>query len=128
MDGLPKFANLQDEPRRIAKDEIELAPDGLSIDLLRAVYRNPALDLSVRMRAASMAIAYEMPKLMAVAQVSEKSFADLLDKRLQNLKRLEQINGDGGAPKQIEARPIEVDGPRLNRRPLTNDRRYRHGG
>jgi hypothetical protein len=86
--------------------------------LLRAVYHNTALDLSVRMRAASMAIAYEMPKLMAVAQVTENDLATLLDRRIKRLQEME-------AGRLIEARPqptaVEVKPPM----PRLADRRYR---
>ena len=71
MDGLPKFANVMNEPRRMTETPVDLGPNGLSIDLLRAIYRNPAFDLSVRMRAAQIAINFECPKLAVVAQITE---------------------------------------------------------
>ena len=86
--------------------------------LLVAVYRNPDIPLSVRMRAASLAIAYEMPKLAVVAQITENDFAAVLERRIQRLQEME-------AGKLIEARPqptaVEVKPPL----PHTNDRRYR---
>lgn len=66
------------------KKEIELPANGMSLDLLRAVYRSSAIPLSVRMRAAMACLPFETPKLMAVAQLTENSFAELLDRRIEN--------------------------------------------
>ena len=97
---------------------VEIPPTATSLDLLQAVYRNSALDLHVRMRAAGMAIAYEMPKLAVVAQISESDFAAVLDRRLENLKRLEQNQANGRA---APTPPVEVKPPM----PRLADRRYR---
>ena len=70
--------------------EIELPPNGTSLDLLRAIYRSPSLPLSVRMRAAGLAIPYEVPKLAVTALGSEQSFAQLLDARLKRMAELER--------------------------------------
>jgi hypothetical protein len=95
---------------------LEVGPNATSLDLLRAVYRNPTLALSVRMRAAIAALPFESPKLAVTAMVSEQDFATLLDQRL---KRLEAMKTDA-----IEARPqpqVEVK-PSMSR---IADRRYR---
>ena len=108
-------------------DEIELPPNGTSLTLLQLVYRNTALPLVTRMRAAMAALPVEHARLAVVAQVTEKDFAVLLDQRIKNLQRIEQ-NGREPQPEAVST-AVEV---RLNRRPLTkpltNDRRYRHGG
>ena len=78
-------------------DEIGLPPDGNSLQFLQACYRNYALPLHTRMRAAMAALKHEVPALLATAIVNENSFAELLDRRL---KRMEQQT------KQIEAKPI----------------------
>ena len=102
---------MEDEPKQIG--DVENAHG-----LLVAVYRNVALDLSIRMRAASLAIAYEMPKLAVVAQVTENDLATLLDRRIKRLQEIE-------AGKLIEAKPqptpVEVKPPM----PRLADRRYR---
>jgi hypothetical protein len=62
----------------------EVAPEATSLDLLQAVYRNPDVPLSVRMRAAGMAIPYEFPKLSVVASVSDPAaFAERLERAIQ---------------------------------------------
>src|SRR5215469_9493626 len=72
-----------------------------SLDFLRAVYNNVELPLTVRMRAAGMAIPCEFPKLMAIAQVEANSFAATLERRRLHHKQM----------KLIEARPIEEGTP-----------------
>ena len=89
--------------------------------LLREVYRNPALDLPIRMRAAALAIAYEMPKLAVVAQVSESDFASLLDRRIENLKRIEENRANGKMLDGTSVNGGEADArlpPRLPDRPF----------
>ena len=114
------IALIEAHQRRIDKmnGEIEIGPDGLSIDLLRAVYRSSSLPLHTRMRAAMACLKHEVPALIATAVVNEGSFADLLDRRL---KRMEQA-------KLIEAKPTNENGgnpvdARLP--PAIPDRRYR---
>ena len=101
---------------------ISIGPNGTSLDLLQAVYRNSALDLHVRMRAAGMAIAYEMPKLMAVAQINEQSFAEVLERRLKRLSALER-----NPPVMIEAKPVKENGGNVDARlpPSIPDKRFR---
>ena len=92
--------------------EIEIPSDGISLDLLRAVYRNPSLALTTRMRAAIAALPHEVPKLAVTAVMTDNDFATLLDRRL---KRIEEMKA-----KEIEA-PVEVK-PAL---PGLSDRRNR---
>jgi uncharacterized metal-binding protein YceD (DUF177 family) len=99
-------------------DQVEIPADGISLDLLQAVYRNSSLPLPVRMRAAVAALPHEVPKLMANAIINENSFAELLDRRLA---RIEQM-------KLIEARPTpETNGKTDVRLPprVPFDKRYR---
>jgi hypothetical protein len=69
--------------------EVEIPPNGTSLDLLQAVYRNNQLPLPTRMRAALGAISFEHAKLLATAIIHEGSFADLLDRRLKRIAEME---------------------------------------
>jgi hypothetical protein len=90
-----------------------------SLDFLRAVYNNVQLPLSVRMRAAGMAIAYEFPKLAVTAILPpEQDFAARLEQRVRHTRQM----------KLIEAKPVE-EGTKpktdLTVPPPTIDRRFR---
>ena len=122
------FSNLFDERKQ---QEIEIPPDGISLDLLRAVYRSNQLPLTTRMRAAIAALPFESPKLAVTAVVSEQDFATVLDrrlKRIEEMKLLENKAVNGGTT--ITDRTIELEpqpapptpGP-LNR--IYDKRRYR---
>ena len=63
--------------------------------LLRAVYQNPEVPLSVRMRAAMACLPFETPKLAVTAQITEQDFATLLDRRLKRLAELKLIESNG---------------------------------
>jgi hypothetical protein len=85
------FDNLLREPRRRDPEEIEIPPNGISLDLLRAIYRSKDIPLSVRMRAAGMALPHEVPRLMVSAQVSENDFATLLDQRIKRYEEMRMV-------------------------------------
>ena|SRR6516225_10138027 len=107
------FSNLFDERKQ---QEIEIPPDGISLDLLRAVYRSNQLPLTTRMRAAIAALPFESPKLAVTAMVSEQDFATVLDRRL---KRIEEMRA-----KVIEAKPAQIEA-KSNPMPRIADKRYR---
>src|SRR5262245_17167244 len=105
-----------------AQEAIEIGPEATSLDLLRAVYRNAGLPLSTRLRAASIAIPYESPKLQVTAVVQEHDLATLLDRRLRKIE--EMRNGNRAKlmepPATLEqiVAPVEVKPPK----PHINDR------
>jgi hypothetical protein len=81
---------LEDEPR---PSEIDLPPDGISLDLLRAVYRNPCIPLATRIRAAGLAIPYETPKLAVTGIVeADGDIAAILDRRIKRLQESSSLN------------------------------------
>jgi hypothetical protein len=80
---------------------------------LKAVYRNPNLALSTRMRAAIAALPFESPKLAVTAMVSEQDFATLLDQRLKRIEAMKTV--------EARAQPVEVKPPM----PRLADRRHR---
>ena len=94
--------------------EIGIPNDGISLDLLRAVYRNQSLALTTRMRAAIAALPHEVPKLAVTAVVADNDVATLLDRRL---KRIEEMKANA-----IEATAV-IDGEKVDAR--LPDRRFR---
>lgn len=109
---------------------IEIGSEGMSIDLLRAVYRNPAIPLPVRIRCAVAALPHEVPRLQVVAQVDEQGFAELLERRLKRIdamngKAIDQTNGKDHPHAQAHPHmaPITAEPPKPMSR--TTDRRYR---
>src|SRR6266566_1608531 len=103
---------------------LQLGPDATSIDLLRAVYRNPSIPLPIRMRAAIACLPHETPKLAVMGLINEQSFAEVLERRIRHMAQLEASNGNPQPP-QIEQ---TIDQPQIETpKPLsrTSDRRYR---
>ena len=88
--------------------------------LLKAVYQNPEVPLSVRMRAAMACLPFEIPKLAVTAQITEQDFATLLDRRLKRLEEIKLVEANGA--KAIDAKPqVETKPPPAR----TTDRRFR---
>jgi hypothetical protein len=77
-----------------------------SLIFLRAVYCNEGLPLSVRMRAAGMALPFEHPKLMAVAVSGENGFAAMLEQRLRRRQEMKLIEATPVA--KVEHSPDEL--------------------
>ena len=92
---LPSFAdpaNLEpsigfedDEP-----DSIELPPGANSLEFLQAIYRSATQPMARRMKAASIAIQYESPKLAVTAVVEgSDSLAARLNRAIERSARVE---------------------------------------
>jgi hypothetical protein len=80
-----------DKPRQ---EEIEISPNSNSLDLLQAVYRSNELPLSIRMRAAALALKHEVPTLGVSIVVNDADIAARLDKAIARSQQ-----------KLIEAKP-----------------------
>lgn len=94
----------------VVEDPLKLAKDAMSLDLLQAVYRDPAIALGVRIRAAALAIPHEIPKLLATAVITDHDIATLLDRRLERLQAIREGKFIEHQP-QIEPEPVEVKPP-----------------
>jgi hypothetical protein len=96
---------------------LEIGPNRQSIDLLRAVYRNPSIPLPVRIRCAVAALPHEVPRLQVSALVNEQSFAELLDRRLKRINEME------GQPRTQTQEHPKIEAPKPL--PRIADRRFR---
>ena len=70
---------------KISVEAAQSAPDGeTALGLLQEVYRNKRVPLSTRMRAATIAIQYEVPKLAVTGYMrDDASFAVALERAIQ---------------------------------------------
>ncbi len=90
------------EFRKVVPEQELITCEGTSLELLQKVYRDPALPLSTRMRAAAIAIPHEHPKLgVSVNIADDGTFAARLDKAI--------ARSNGHAAKLVEGSVIEHD-------------------
>ena len=84
--------------RRVDKinGEIEIGPNGTSLDLLQAVYRDPSIPLPTRLRAAMASLKHEHPSLGVSVVVNDLDIASRLDRAIERTNRM----------KLIEATPV----------------------
>jgi hypothetical protein len=61
----------------------------LSLEFLQAIYRSPAQPMARRMKAASIAIQYESPKLAVTVALADQSFAARLQAAIAGRTRSE---------------------------------------
>ena len=109
---MTNFITIDDEEERRV-DPLDLQPNATSLDLIRAVYRDPSKDLYIRLRAAGMAICYEHPRIQVVAQVTGEGLAELLDARLKRLAEAKQIEPQPQPQPQLQLR---LQQPQLSER------------
>jgi hypothetical protein len=88
--------------------------DQTPLEFLQAVYRNEAVPLAVRMKAAVEALPFVHPKLAVTGIIGGQDIAALLDERLKRIAEARPINGSASAP-----------APNPQRAPAIPDRRYR---
>jgi hypothetical protein len=65
-------------------EEILLPPDATSLDFLQAVYRDPRQLMARRLRAATVAIPFEHPKL-SVGTNFNSGFAARMERRMESI-------------------------------------------
>jgi|SRR5215831_813520 len=119
---------IEDDRRRQDPENVEIGPDEISLDLLRAVYRSNSLPLSTRMRAAISALKHEVPALGVQFVVNDSDIATRLDKAIARIEatKVNVINGE-----KVVSEPTLIEEPKpspptpapLNR--LYNKRLYR---
>jgi hypothetical protein len=78
-----------------------------ALALLQAVYRNSDIPLSVRMRAAGMALPFERPKLGVVVNVSGNDLAERLERAVA---ASDKVMNSQSRQKVIEHEPSPVAG------------------
>jgi hypothetical protein len=88
--------------------DLDIGPNGLSIDLLRAVYRDTGQDLHIRMRAAMACLKHEVPSLGISVVVNDNDVATRLDKALA---RIAAIKSDTVNVEVIEPEPTFQPAP-----------------
>jgi hypothetical protein len=72
---------------------VESAPDGeTALALLQAIYKNKLAPLSVRMRAATIAIQYESPKLAVTGYLRDDAgFAAALERAIERSGKRDEM-------------------------------------
>ena len=86
---------------QLGADEIGVGPEATSLQVMQAIYRNPAQPIARRMRAALAALPFEHPKLSATYAVTgERDFAE----------QMRAIARRSGRSMVIDASTKHVDG------------------
>jgi hypothetical protein len=96
-----------------------------AIDYLRSVYQNPLQPDNVRMRAAAIAIEYELPRLAVTANINAGDFADRLDRAVEQSRRVIEAKPITNVSSDTANVPSETKATNGVKPPMIIDRRYR---
>ena len=110
MNGPPSFADPANLEPKTEHEAIAIEPNGTSLDLLQAIYRNPSLPLATRKSAAAIAIQFEHPKLGVSLNLPwNDDFADRLTRAVERSSRVMKM----------------IDPPNIIEQPPPPDRKLR---
>ena len=102
MDGLPSFADLANLQPSIGfedEDSIVVPPGANSLEFLQAIYRSSDQPMARRLKAASIAIQYESPRLAVTAVLdSRDSFAVQLQAAIDRSNKALELHAAELAP------------------------------
>jgi hypothetical protein len=109
-------------------ESITLPPGATSLQFLQAIYRSPDQPMARRMKAASIAIQYESPKLAVTMAVTDQSWATQLQRCIARSRQADAYRlieagpsaGNGHAPVHETAQEVSASAVR---RPMTLIRR-----
>jgi hypothetical protein len=71
-------------------DDLTAVPE-TALAFLRSIYQSQALPLHIRMKAASLTLPYESPKLAVTAVIPGQDFAALLENRLKKIAETAKV-------------------------------------
>jgi hypothetical protein len=116
---------LLDDPIELERPVIDIGPNGTSLDLLQAIYRDTSFPVSIRKSAAIACLPFEHPRLAVTAVLSDQSLAARLERAVERSDRVRS------QMKVIEVKATASEG--LSKRPSTDltlapaipDRRFR---
>jgi hypothetical protein len=91
---------LKEEDRKVVRIDPNLSP----FEYLLARMRDPTVDENRRDRIAMALLPFTAPKLAVTANVSEKDFGEILDRRIAHMNRLEEQRRKKKNGKVIEAK------------------------
>jgi len=109
--------------------QLDLGPTASALDLLEAVYRDPAQQLSIRIRCAMACLPFQSPKLGVSFLINDADIATRLDKAIERvaIARANDAKLIEAKPHRSASRDQLVTGGSVDARlpPPAPDARYR---